>query len=113
MPSSAGRRLEVLNPYSGAVVGTVPKASIDDVRMGRELTRINIRSNADVKSWFVCDEKQLRPAVAGAIINTDDNMHIEMTAPKEAFRPMLQSNAAWVESLVTKSRWGEDWSSPL
>jgi putative phosphonoacetaldehyde dehydrogenase len=32
MPSSAGRRLEVLNPYTGAVVGTVPKASIDDVR---------------------------------------------------------------------------------
>jgi hypothetical protein len=41
----------------------------------------------------------LAPAVAGSIINTDDNMHIETTAPREAFRPLLETNAAWVEGL--------------
>ncbi|MGZ5480710.1 MAG: fused MFS/spermidine synthase [Pyrinomonadaceae bacterium] len=72
----------------------------NDARMSAELARINIKSEADVRAWFVCDSSRLAPAVSGAIINTDDNMHIEMTAPKEAFRPLLQSNAAWVESLV-------------
>ena len=72
----------------------------NDARMSAELARVNIKSEADVRAWFVCDESRLAPAVSGAIINTDDNMHIEMTAPKEAFRPLLQSNAAWVESLV-------------
>ena len=74
----------------------------NDPRMSAELARVNIMSEADVRAWFVCDESRLAPAVSGAIINTDDNMHIEMTAPKEAFRPLLQSNAAWVESLVAR-----------
>jgi spermidine synthase len=74
----------------------------NDARMSAELARVNIKSEADVRAWFVCDESRLAPAVSGAIINTDDNMHIEMTAPKEAFRPLLQSNAAWVESLIEK-----------
>lgn len=73
-----------------------------DPRVSAELARVNILSEADLRAWFVCDESRLAPAVAGAVINTDDNMHIEMTAPKEAFRPLLQSNAAWVESLVQK-----------
>jgi len=37
--------------------------------------------------------------VAGAKINTDDNMHIEMTVPREAFQPLMQGNAEWVEAL--------------
>lgn len=82
--------------------GTLDRLSLgfNDARMSAELARINIMSDADVRAWFVCDESRLAPAVSGAMINTDDNMHIEMTAPKEAFRPLLQSNAAWVESLV-------------
>jgi hypothetical protein len=48
----------------------------------------------------VCDESKLGPAVAGAKINTDDNMHIEMTVPREAFRPLMQSNAEWVQALA-------------
>ena len=55
---------------------------INDARMSAELARVNIKSEADVRAWFVCDETRLAPAVAGAIINTDDNMHIEMTAPQ-------------------------------
>jgi len=47
----------------------------------------------------VCDESKLGPAVSGAKINTDDNMHIETTVPREAFRPLTQSNAEWVEKL--------------
>jgi hypothetical protein len=58
-----------------------------------------MNDDASVRSWFVCDESKLAPAVAGAIINTDDNMHIETTVPREAFRPLMQTNAAWIEGL--------------
>jgi spermidine synthase len=71
-----------------------------DPRMVAEMARVNLRSEADVKTWFVCDESRLGPAVEGAKINTDDNMHIETTVPREAFRPLLQTNAAWVEKLA-------------
>ena len=78
------------------------KERVGDSRIAAELARVNIKSEADVKAWYVCDEKQLAPAVAGAVINTDDNMHIETTAPREAFRPLLETNAAWVEKLAGK-----------
>ena len=65
-----------------------------------ELARVNITKEADVSAWFVCDESRLGPAVAGALINTDDNMHVETTVPREAFRPLMQTNAAWVEALA-------------
>jgi spermidine synthase len=78
------------------------KERVADQRIGTELARVKIMNEADVKSWYICDEKQLGPAVAGSVINTDDNMHIETTVPREAFRPLLDSNATWVESLVKK-----------
>jgi spermidine synthase len=71
-----------------------------DQRMAAEMARVDLKSEADVRSWFVCDESKLGPAVAGAKINTDDNMHIEMTVPREAFRPLMQTNAAWVQALA-------------
>jgi spermidine synthase len=70
-----------------------------DQRIAKELARVNLNGDADVRTWFVCDETKLGPAVAGAKINTDDNMHIETTVPKEAFRPLLQSNAEWIDRL--------------
>jgi len=73
---------------------------MSDPRISAELARVNIKSESDVKSWYVCDESRLAPAVAAAIINTDDNMHIETTVPREAFRPMMQTNAAWIEALA-------------
>jgi spermidine synthase len=89
------------------LVGSNPPLSLDavrerfaDPRVQTELARINVRSDVDVRSWFVCDESRLGPAVAGARINTDDNMHIETTVPREAFRPLMQTNAAWVEALA-------------
>jgi spermidine synthase len=78
------------------------KERIRDPRISAELARVNIRSEADVRAWYICDETQLAPAVAGAVINTDDNMHIETTVPREAFRPLLETNAAWIEKLRTK-----------
>ena len=72
---------------------------IGDQRIAAELARVDLKSEADVRGWFVCDESKLGPAVAGAKINTDDNMHIEMTVPREAFRPLMQSNAEWVQAL--------------
>ena len=64
------------------------------------LPLVNLKTEADVAYWFVCDESRLGPAVAGAKINTDDNMHIEMTVPREAFRPLMQGNAEWVKALA-------------
>jgi len=78
------------------------KERIVEPRIAAELARANIKSEADVRAWYVCDEKQLGPAVAGALINTDDNMHIETTVPREAFRPLLETNGAWLESLEKK-----------
>ncbi|HEY0728008.1 MAG TPA: hypothetical protein VGD38_08080, partial [Pyrinomonadaceae bacterium] len=71
-----------------------------DPRVQKELARVNLSNEADVRSWFVCDETKLGPAVAGARINTDDNMHIETTVPREAFRPLMQTNAEWVQALA-------------
>lgn len=73
---------------------------LKDPRTAAELARVNLKSEADIREWYVCDESKLGPAVAGAKINTDDNMHIEMTVPREAFRPLMQSNADWVQSLA-------------
>ena len=70
-----------------------------DQRMVAELARVELKSEADVRSWFVCDESRLGPAVAGAKINTDDNMLIETTVPREAFRPLMETNAEWVQAL--------------
>lgn len=73
-----------------------------DPRIAAELARVNIKSEADVRSWYVCDENRLAPAVAGAVINTDDNMHIETTVPRESFRPLMDTNAAWIDRLSGK-----------
>jgi hypothetical protein len=56
-------------------------------------------SEENVRAWFLCDEKRLAPAVAGAAINTDDNMYIETTVPREAFLPLMQGNSEWLRSL--------------
>jgi len=75
---------------------------IADTRIAAELGRVKLKSENDVRSWYVCDESRLAPAVAGAVINTDDNMHIETTVPREAFRPLMQTNGEWVEGLAKK-----------
>jgi spermidine synthase len=76
----------------------VPQRLADE-RIAKEVSRVDLKTEADVRSWFVCDESRLAPAVAGARINTDDNMHIETTVPREAFRPLMQTNAEWIEGL--------------
>jgi spermidine synthase len=64
-----------------------------------ELSRAGIHKPEDLRAWFVCDETTLRPAISGAPINTDDNMRVETTAPREAFRASLGQNAEWIERL--------------
>ncbi|HVF23793.1 MAG TPA: fused MFS/spermidine synthase, partial [Pyrinomonadaceae bacterium] len=92
------------------LIGSNQKVSLDSVverlaqrfadeRMAAEMARVNFKSEDDVRSWFVCDETRLGPAVAGAMINTEDNMHSETTVPREAFRPLMQTNAEWVQAL--------------
>ena len=75
---------------------------ITEPRMSAEIARVNLKSESDVRAWYVCDETTLRPAVSGAQINTDDNMHIETTVPREAFRPLMQTNGEWVQTLAQK-----------
>jgi spermidine synthase len=75
---------------------------LSDPRIAAELARVKINSESDVRSWFVCDESRLEQALAGAAINTDDNMHVETTAPRQAFLPLKQTNAAWIENLVQR-----------
>lgn len=72
---------------------------IGDSRVAADLARIGMKRAEDVQAWFVTDETRLGPAVAGAVINTDDNMHVETVAPREAFRPTMEGNAAWIEKL--------------
>ena len=72
---------------------------MSEPRVVADLKRIGIDPPADLMKWFVCDESRLRPAVGGAVINTDDNMHVESVAPREAFRPSIEENGAWIESL--------------
>jgi hypothetical protein len=75
------------------------KERLQDSRMGPELARVGMSTEADIRNWYVCDETRLGPAVAGVVINTDDNMHIETTVPREAFLPLMQTNGEWVSSL--------------
>ena len=72
---------------------------MSDVRVAAELARIQIKQPADIESWYVCDETSLAPALIGAVINTDDNMLVENRAPREAFLPLMEANAAWIEAL--------------
>jgi spermidine synthase len=74
-------------------------ARIGDPRVAADLARIGIRNSEDLRAWLIADQTQLGPAVAGAVINTDDNMHVETVAPREAFRPTMEENAAWIEKL--------------
>lgn len=90
------------------LVGSKERLTLDHIaermrneRIAAELARVNLRTEADVRSWYVCDESQLVPAVAGGVINTDDNMHIETTVPREAFRPTMDANGDWIKRLAT------------
>jgi len=72
---------------------------LNNPRIAADLNRVGVKSVDDFKAWYVCDETQLGPAVKGAIINMDDNMHVETVAPREVFRPSMEENAAWIENL--------------
>lgn len=80
------------------------KERMSDTRVAAELSRVEMREPRDVEAWYVCDERQLSPAVAGAVINTDDNMHIETKVPREAFLPTMEENGAWIDALSRQAR---------
>ena len=100
--ASGGKDLILMGSNQPLNLDQIP-GRFADPRIAKEISRVDLNSEADVKSWFICDESRLGPAVAGAKINTDDNMHIETTVPREAFRPLMQSNASWVEQLKQNS----------
>src|SRR4030095_4769989 len=50
---------------------------LTDSRVQKEIARVNLSTEADVRSWFVCDETKLGPAVGGATITNDDKKHID------------------------------------
>ncbi|HSP62113.1 MAG TPA: fused MFS/spermidine synthase, partial [Pyrinomonadaceae bacterium] len=96
--AAKGKDLILLGSRAPITFGQINQ-QFSDQRISAELARAGIKTPGDLRAWFVCDETQLGPAVAGAIINTDDNMHVETVAPREAFRPTMDENAAWIESL--------------
>jgi spermidine synthase len=95
---SNGKDLLLVGSNQPLNVDRLPQRCTDE-RMVKEMARVGLKSERDIREWYVCDESKLGPAVAGAVINTDDNMHIEMTVPREAFRPLMQNNAEWVQAL--------------
>jgi spermidine synthase len=96
-----GKDLLLIGSNRPLSLDRVPERLMDQ-RMAAEMARVGLKSEADIRNWYVCDESRLGPALAGAIINTDDNMHIEMTVPREAFRPLMQTNAEWVQALAAR-----------
>ncbi|HYT49161.1 MAG TPA: fused MFS/spermidine synthase, partial [Pyrinomonadaceae bacterium] len=70
-----------------------------DARVNADIKRVGLNNSDDLMAWFICSEVGFAPAVAGAVINTDDNMHVETVAPREAFRPSMEENSAWIERL--------------
>jgi spermidine synthase len=94
------------------LIGSKQPVSLDriverfaDPRVQAELARINVRSAADVVSWFIGDEWRFgRGPLEGARINTDDNMYIETTVPREAFLPLMQTNSTWLETVNMPAR---------
>jgi spermidine synthase len=79
---------------------------LNDPRIRAEMARVNMNGAEDVLSWYVCNENELAPAVAGAVINTDDNMRVENRAPREAFLPLMEANSMWIDALAEKARGG-------
>jgi len=77
---------------------------LKDTRVAADLKRIGLNNADDVMAWFVCDETRLSPAIAGAVINTDDNMHVETVAPRQAFHATIEQNLAWIENLKSGVR---------
>jgi spermidine synthase len=99
-----GKDLILVGSRSPLDSNRIPERLGDD-RIVRELGRAGIRGASDLQSnWFVCDEMRLVPALVGAQINSDDNMLVETRAPRDAFRPTLQDNAAWIEALRKSER---------
>lgn len=88
------------------------ESRLGNAKITAELGRINVVGRAGVEAWYVCDQEQLGPAVAGAIINTDDNMRVETRAPREAFLPLMESNAAWIETLASQAKLKRPLPSP-
>jgi spermidine synthase len=101
--ATQGKDLILVGSRASLTLDRLPER-MSDPRVAAELARIQINTDADLRAWYICDETQLGPAVNGAIINTDDNMLIENRAPREAFLPLMEANAAWIEALAQQSR---------
>lgn len=99
----AGKDLILLGSRQPLTLDTIDQRMADPLRRA-ELARVGIMDRAAVESWYVCDERELAPAVAGAVINTDDNLRVETRAPREAFMPLMESNAAWIENLAVQAK---------
>jgi len=73
---------------------------LKDPRISADIARVNLHNSGDIMEWFVCDELLLAPALSGAEINTDDNMLVENRVPREAFKPSMESNGAWIDAFA-------------
>lgn len=99
----AGKDLILLGSKKPLTLDAVEARMADPLRRA-ELMRVGIKDRAAVEAWYVCDERELAPAVAGAVINTDDNLRVETRAPREAFLPLMEQNAAWIDNLAAQAK---------
>lgn len=99
----AGKDLILLGSRQPLTLDTIDQRLADPLRRA-ELARVGITDRAAVESWYVCDERELAPAVTDAVINTDDNLRVETRAPREAFMPLMENNAAWIENLAVQAK---------
>ena len=110
--------IEVLNPYTGEVVGTVPKASIEDIRRAFALARayrptltryeraaalqkavILLRSRAEEASDLITRESGLSKKDSTYEVGRAAMSHLQRHRGAEGRRPgvLLRSHAPWQE----------------
>jgi spermidine synthase len=99
--AARGKDLILLGSMTPLSLDLLPER-LKDSRISADLRRVEMASEENVRAWYLGDEKRLAPAVAGAVINTDDNMYIETTVPREAFLPLMQGNSEWLQSLIAQ-----------
>jgi len=77
------------------LIGSDEKISMDVTRITESLSReetrqdlaqIQVTSPAHLVAQFICEGDSLREFAADGVINTDDNLHLEFSGPKDLYR---------------------------
>jgi spermidine synthase/tetratricopeptide (TPR) repeat protein len=78
--------------------------------VAEDLARVGVRDVADVAARLVLDVTDVEPFARGAVLNTDDNAHVEFTAPRTLYVDAVAEN---VQRLAGAFRGGGPWLAEL